>query len=99
LPAIFLTLRIQRDIILNAGPHISSCNVPVIRVRFYWNLNFRDIIKYKISWKSVQQAPRYLMWTGGRTDTTKIIVSCLDFRNAPKNFISFTMRPKITPLL
>jgi len=36
----FLVLRIQRDIIINV--HTALWKVPVILVRFYWNLNFLD---------------------------------------------------------
>jgi Na+/alanine symporter len=43
----FLILRIiQQDTITNA--HRSSCKVPVIRVGFYLNFNFLDIISKKI---------------------------------------------------
>jgi hypothetical protein len=38
---IFLILRIiERDIVINV--YRSSCKIPVILVRFYWNVNFLD---------------------------------------------------------
>ena len=61
LPEIFLILRRnERDEIKNV--HCSSCRVPVIFVKFSWNLNFlhrfSKILKHKISWKTVQWEPR-----------------------------------------
>jgi len=49
-----------------------SCKIPVILVILKWNFNFLDrffkILKYQISWKSVQWAPSCSMWVDGRTD-------------------------------
>jgi len=48
---------------------IASCNVPVMFVRFWWNLNFLDrffekrISRYQISWKSVCWEPSCCMGT------------------------------------
>ena len=57
----------SRDIIINV--QMSVCYVPVIRVKFYWELNFLDrfskILKYQISLKSFQCEPSYCMWMDG----------------------------------
>jgi hypothetical protein len=66
----------------------SSCKVPFILVRFYWNLNFRKILQYKISQnRSIGsrvvpcgQRDRRL---DGRTDMTNLIVTFRNFANAP----------------
>ena len=42
----------------------SSCKVPVI---WYSAADFRKILKYQISWKSVQWEPGCSMWTDGQT--------------------------------
>jgi hypothetical protein len=70
--------------------HRSSCTVPVILVRFWWNLNilYRFLIN-RISWKSVQLEPSCSMRTEGpwdeQTDMTNLIVSFRNLANAPKN--------------
>jgi hypothetical protein len=49
----------------------SSCKVPVILVRLnetsVFSTDFQKILKYEISWKSVQCEPSYFMQTEGRT--------------------------------
>jgi len=67
----FLSIRrIQWDIVIKV--HTSQCKVPVILVSFYetsiFSTNFRKIIKYQISWKSVRWEPRCSMRSEGRTD-------------------------------
>jgi hypothetical protein len=46
--------------------------------------NYRKIFKYQISWKSIQCEPSCSVWTGGRTDKTRVIVTFRNFANAPK---------------
>jgi hypothetical protein len=73
--------------------HWSSRNLSIILVKFYWNLNFlgtfTKIIKYKISWKSVQWQPSTLssMQTDRQTDrhTIKITVTFPNYANMQKN--------------
>jgi len=68
--------------------------MPVILVRFNSNLifttEFRDILKYNISRKSVQWEPSSSMRTESKTDKekkagmTKLISAFRNFANAPK---------------
>jgi hypothetical protein len=54
----------------------------------FW-ADFRKILKYQISWKSVQWKQSCSMMingrTDGRTDMTKLIVAFRNFANASKN--------------
>jgi len=82
----FILSRTERDTIKNV--YWSSCNVPIILVRFYWTWNFSTYfrkIPYQISWKPVQREPICSTHTEGRTDVMKLIVACRKFANAPKN--------------
>jgi hypothetical protein len=51
---------------------------------------FRNILKYKISWKSVQWELRFSMRmdgrTDGRTDMSKLIATFRNFAKGPKLF-------------
>ena len=48
---------------------------------------FEKILKYQISWKSVQWEPSFSVRTDGPTDMTKLIVALHDFAKAPKNVL------------
>jgi hypothetical protein len=54
----------QRDIIIKV--RLSSCKVPVILIRFSFR-RFRKILKYQISWKSVDWEPNCPMRTDRQT--------------------------------
>jgi len=86
----FLVLRrTKRDMIKNV--YWSSCKVPFLsdlnETWFFW-IGFRKILKYQISWKSVQWEQSSSMWEDGRTDMTKLIVTFRKFSNAPKKHVS-----------
>jgi hypothetical protein len=87
---IFLIL-IQRDIFINV--HSRSCEVPIILFRFQWNLNFstnfRRILKYKISCKSVQWG-RVVPW--GRTDRRSLFAM---LRTRLKKKIQWNIKVKL----
>jgi hypothetical protein len=86
---IFLILRrTERDIIKNV--HWSSSNVTVILVRFEWSLtffstDFRKILEYQISWKSVQWEPN-LLYADGQANMTKLSFF-VNFTNAPTDLV------------
>jgi hypothetical protein len=48
---------------------------------------FRTLLKYQISWISVQREPSCSAPTDGRTDMTKQIGAFRNFANAPKNVL------------
>jgi len=58
--------RTERDIIINM--YRSSCKVPLILVRCWWNwifwTDFRKMLRYQISWKSVQWGMSCMAWHG-----------------------------------
>jgi hypothetical protein len=84
----FLILRkIQRDII---NVHRSSPKVPVILVRFYWNLNFLDRVlkNAEISnFMKIRPVGAELFRADWQTDMTKLIVAFRNFANAPKTLV------------
>ena len=81
--ATFLILRrIEQDMIKKCL--VLFVKLPVILVRFEWNLNFidriRKILQYQISWKSFQWETSYYR----RTDMTKLIIAVRNFANSSK---------------
>ena len=48
------------------------------------SIDIRKVLLYYISWKSVQWKPSCSVWTDGRTDMTKIIVTIRNSANARK---------------
>jgi hypothetical protein len=58
-----------------------------------FSTDFRKILKYQISWKSVEWEPSS-MAADGQTDVTKVIVAFRNFTKAPKKFLPL---PRIEP--
>jgi hypothetical protein len=83
----FILRRNERDMIKNT--YWSSCKVsflflPDSNETWVFSTHFRKILKYKISWKSVQQEPRSSMRTDRRTYMTKLVVAFQNFSKAPE---------------
>jgi Fe-S-cluster formation regulator IscX/YfhJ len=90
----FLILRRnERDMIKYV--YWSSCKVPVIIFRFWWNFNFLDSFSKSIqisNFTKTRQVGAELFHayrrtdgrTDGRTDMTKLVVDFRNFANAPK---------------
>ena len=68
------------------GLHVKyrySCQI-LIKLGLF-SADYRKILKYQISLKSVQWEPSCFMRTNGQTDMTKLIVTFCNFGNTPKN--------------
>ena len=80
--------RIQRDIIINVQR--SSYKLPLFLSDFtetwIFSTDFRKILKYQISWKSVHWQRSCSMRTGSQTDMTKLIVVFRNFANEHKKW-------------
>jgi hypothetical protein len=50
-----------------------------------FSADFRKIIKYNISWKSLQWGPSCSMRTEGQTGTTRLVDTFYNFSKAPKD--------------
>jgi len=57
----------------------------------FW-LDFGKILKYQISWKSVQRKPSCSMRTDRRRDMTKLVGAFRNFANAPKKVVVVPIR-------
>jgi hypothetical protein len=53
-----------------------------------FSTDFLKILKYHISWKSVQRESSCTMWTDGQSDITKLLVAFHNFANAPNKISS-----------
>jgi hypothetical protein len=82
----FLIVRnIQRDTIIHKN--MSSCTVPVIHVRFQWNLYLRIIFSKNTqvsNFKKTFPLGAQLFRADGQTDMTKLTVAFRYFSKAPK---------------
>jgi hypothetical protein len=89
---IFRILRIIQRVIINMKT--SSCNVPVIIVIFWGNLNYFDRfsrkkkLKYQISLKSIGSR----VVPCGQTGMMKVVVAFRNSAKAPKNHSKLTKR-------
>ena len=67
--------------------YLSPCKVPLYLSEFnetwIFSTVLRKILKYNISWKSVQWEPICSIRTDGRTDMTQLIVAFRNFANPP----------------
>jgi len=88
----FLILRrTKRDRVKNV--YRSLCTVPVILVRFQWNMKFLDRLSTNIqisNFMKIRLLGAVLCHVDRRTDMTKLTAAFRNFANAPKNVLCFT---------
>jgi hypothetical protein len=100
----FLILRrIQRDIIINVFR--SPSKIPAILVRFLTKADFsqkifRELLKYKVPWKSAQLEPSFLLLqrerqTDGRTVMTNLMVAFRNFAKGSTNWCAYSILPQV----
>ena len=79
----------QKRAICSKNVYFSSCKVTFILSPLNANLisptDFRKILRFRISWKSLQWEPSFSMRTDRMTDVTKLIIAFRNFPNAYKN--------------
>jgi len=75
--------RIQQDIIINVRR--SSCKVPLILVRFQWNLNFYGRLSKNTQISNIMEIRPMGAESGGRTDRHGV-VPFHSFANAPDSY-------------
>jgi hypothetical protein len=96
---IFLFLRrIQRDIIIiYIRPYVKyPLFLSGINETCTFSTDFRKILRYQISWKSVQWEPSCSMQTDGLIDMTKSIVAVRSFANAPNDAYVIAIQRRYT---
>jgi hypothetical protein len=81
--------RVHQDVRVTTNTHTSSCNLAVVLVIFYRNLNFLRRFSKNTQISNFIQiwGPSFSMRTDRRTDMTKLIVALRHFVNAPKKKI------------
>jgi hypothetical protein len=85
---LFILRRIQRDMIKIVDR--SSCEVPVILVRFLWSLNFslQNFAKFGDVKFHENPSRGSRVVPSGQTNTTKLILVVRNFTNSSKNHIT-----------
>jgi hypothetical protein len=93
LPETFLVIRrTERDMIKNVycDPHVKYPSFSLgFNKTLLFPVYFRKILKYQISWKSVQWEPCCPTRTDGQTDMAMLTVAFRNFANAPKQFLNY----------